>query len=1229
MNGIMISLIVPTRGRVIQMQRFLDSVLATARRPQGLEIVMVVDSDDSESQKFKYDGLKLITVVVPVGASMGALNMAGYHASKGQYLMLMNDDVIVRTAGWDEKVLAVFSSFPDDIVLVHTEDGIFHEKLCTFPFVSRTFCEMAGGICPEGYFRYRIDDHLYNVFNLLAVLQHKRIAYLPDVVFEHLNYVVNQEGAAEYVPNPVIHANDTTLFDRLLGERKELALKLAGWIDAHRQRQTEDTRRKVLAPIVDSVSLRRPEYTRTFVDCRPKIDDTRVTVGVVSANLHGDHARRCIDLLKMHTSNFELIVIDNNRSGDFNHSREMNRLLGMCRTDYLVLMDDDVWVTVGWLEGLLGAMGSDVGVVTPLHLDREGSLSYAGVVMRPDSSGHHSHIYEAPDSPVPIQTLCSAVMLIDMTKVGDIRVDESYSKYFLDIDYGLRIWEAGYKVMLAPGSICTHLGGATLAHQSSKSNDLFEVQRQHWVGEWIDTGRFVHLCQTRWMGVDAIKSVLLLTARISSLFDRGPAETIDEFIERALPVMRAIQSIPTLLHHTQEKIVKAVAGSFVSVYDPQFGHLMVLYGMCGAPTKINGNLSGFDIYVCGDKFYSVGADEHTPTRDQLAALAVPGAMETVSLSTARARTDGRLAPDRKAFVLPDVKPKSQPVASIRNLSGVMGGKLVLEGYLGYNIVFYDSYYGVRQADGAFEISRMRNAEYMDSVSGESIEAVKAAIRTNWPSHIPYHLGRISKAVIRRSIRRLTASKPRNMESTSPVPTQKHLNESRVTNEAPSSQRSAQASRPTIVIENYGGYAIVRYEHKYFCVSALEVTRSKDFNYQRFCQNGYSKQALGHSLTEAYSLIEGFRTEALRTNERILVMGTLSPQRIEVMLGKLNLNMRDALVLVGDKDLAEWTGWNAVCCGTPSLQEWARAGKPVLQSLSDARFTRVIVPWSFPESWFGNAIEVAAARVCERVEIVMGTGQSRTYFGENLHRLIYNKAYLSSMFQVLPSPEGKEVLEVGCSDGLVCDLFSAMGATHVEGVDVMQTAGCSFPGPNVTYRTMAAEKLDFPDNSFDMVFSIATLEHVQDPSRVMKEILRVTKPGGHVYVQAGPLYHSPYGHHMFAYFNDQPWIHLRKSISEIIAFTRTNGIDVRIEGDLGLTAEQYIKGMLTPEHINGLLFDEYGLNTLIESPDLQVLKYTPSVEGEDMLTDEIFAELSHYNKSDLIAHGFEFAFLRIR
>jgi SAM-dependent methyltransferase len=56
-----------------------------------------------------------------------------------------------------------------------------------------------------------------------------------------------------------------------------------------------------------------------------------------------------------------------------------------------------------------------------------------------------------------------------------------------------------------------------------------------------------------------------------------------------------------------------------------------------------------------------------------------------------------------------------------------------------------------------------------------------------------------------------------------------------------------------------------------------------------------------------------------------------------------------------------------------------------------------------------------------------------------------------------------------------------------------------------------EALPFRDNSFDIVFSVAVLEHVHDVHQCMREALRVAKPGGMVIANV-PNYNSFYEGH---------------------------------------------------------------------------------------------------------------------
>ena len=248
-----LSLIVPTRNRPEPLQQFLTSIQRTAKRPERLEIILVVD-DDATCDTSGFPRLKIWQTIGPPGRTMGELNRAGYAASHGEHVMLLNDDVVVRTNGWDRTVLACFERFPDPVALVHVNDTLIRDYLCTFPILSRAYCELIGGICPTEYERYRIDDHIEDVFNILAFLGVRRSVYLPDVIFEHRNSVNHPTAGAVYESDPEILARDAPRFDAMLPMRKATALKLLELIGGHDLSECKDK----LETISDSFALRVP-----------------------------------------------------------------------------------------------------------------------------------------------------------------------------------------------------------------------------------------------------------------------------------------------------------------------------------------------------------------------------------------------------------------------------------------------------------------------------------------------------------------------------------------------------------------------------------------------------------------------------------------------------------------------------------------------------------------------------------------------------------------------------------------------------------------------------------------------------------------------------------------------------------------------------------------------------------------------------------------------------------
>src|SRR5262249_35492271 len=139
---------------------------------------------------------------------------------------------------------------------------VFEDKLCTFPVVSRTFCEMAGGICPRDYVRYRIDDHIEDVFNLLRVLGERRTVYLPAGVFEHANYLANPAGVRQYFSEPEIVVGDARRFEAFLPGRKELVLQLMRLVTSKADQVQIQGWRNQLVSVHDSLALRVPGRQR-------------------------------------------------------------------------------------------------------------------------------------------------------------------------------------------------------------------------------------------------------------------------------------------------------------------------------------------------------------------------------------------------------------------------------------------------------------------------------------------------------------------------------------------------------------------------------------------------------------------------------------------------------------------------------------------------------------------------------------------------------------------------------------------------------------------------------------------------------------------------------------------------------------------------------------------------------------------------------------------------------
>lgn len=92
----------------------------------------------------------------------------------------------------------------------------------------------------------------------------------------------------------------------------------------------------------------------------------------------------------------------------------------------------------------------------------------------------------------------------------------------------------------------------------------------------------------------------------------------------------------------------------------------------------------------------------------------------------------------------------------------------------------------------------------------------------------------------------------------------------------------------------------------------------------------------------------------------------------------------------------------------------------------------------------------------------------------------------------------QILDVGCGTGLNMKYLARYG--QVTGADLSSTAlnFCRVRGHTRLIKS-PIERLPFSDNTFDLVTALDIIEHLDDDLAGLKEIQRVLKPGGRVFI----------------------------------------------------------------------------------------------------------------------------------
>ncbi|MFH2070038.1 MAG: glycosyltransferase family 2 protein [Elusimicrobiota bacterium] len=223
------------------------------------------------------------------------------------------------------------------------------------------------------------------------------------------------------------------------------------------------------------------------------------------------YTRECIESFKKHTRlPYELILIDNGSAGgtkrylksvkkaklvlnseNLSFAKAVNIGLKRCRGDYIVLLNNDVVLTDGWLDGMIKCIESNkaIGIVGPCTNAAVGQQVVPGTkklktavdiqmcahALKLANPGTYYDVHR-------VIAFCTLIKREVLDKTGFLDERFNWGGYE-DYDYCLRVRQMGYKIMVAGDVFVYHHCGKT-AGAVPGYEKLRETNRHIFIDKW-------------------------------------------------------------------------------------------------------------------------------------------------------------------------------------------------------------------------------------------------------------------------------------------------------------------------------------------------------------------------------------------------------------------------------------------------------------------------------------------------------------------------------------------------------------------------------------------------------------------------------------------------------------------------------------------------------------------------------------------------------------------------
>jgi GT2 family glycosyltransferase len=359
--------------------------------------------------------------------------------------------------------------------------------ICHLLVVKNDIVKKIGGLNSE----YNgAQDHDF-IFRAIEQTEPKNIGHIAKVLY-HWRVHTNSTAASTEAKPYAIDAGRRAVADHLA------RVGLAATVTAHPDRNfwhrvhftlNNEPSIDIIIPTRDRIELMRMCVESILTKTTYK----RYKIIIVD---NGSVEQESIDQFQAWTENHKNIEVIRDDS-PFNYSRLNNQAVFQSQADLVCLLNNDIEIiTPDWLEEMAGyAMRDDIGCVGARLWYPDDTLQHGGVIVGLGGVAGHSHKYLPKNDagymgravvPQALSAVTAACLMIKRNVYMQVNgLDEDLRVAFNDVDFCLRVRDAGYRNVWTPFAEMYHHESASRGHEDNpekiaRFNGEIDFMKKRW-----------------------------------------------------------------------------------------------------------------------------------------------------------------------------------------------------------------------------------------------------------------------------------------------------------------------------------------------------------------------------------------------------------------------------------------------------------------------------------------------------------------------------------------------------------------------------------------------------------------------------------------------------------------------------------------------------------------------------------------------------------------------------